>query len=140
MNFLMTKKYINVILILLLCLGAAYIYFVFDPTTNKYFPGCIFYKLTGLFCPGCGAQRSIHSLLRGNIIAALHANVLLVFCLPFLMVYYIILTINYLKPKSIIKIGIVNQVWFIYLCALLVVYYWIARNVPVLEAGFLAPH
>ena len=121
-------------------MGAGFIYFVFNPATNKYFPGCPFYKLTGLFCPGCGAQRSIHSLLTGNIIAAAHANILLVVCLPFLVVYYAIQIINYVKPQSVINIGIVNQVWFIYLLAVVVVYFWIARNFPFLEAGFLAPH
>ena len=139
MKILTTNKK-KVILILLLCLGTAFIYFVFDPAINKYFPSCPFYKLTGLFCPGCGAQRSIHSLLTGNVIAAVHSNILLVFWLPFLVVYYVIQTINFIRPYTNIKINIVNQVWFIYLCALLVVCYWIARNVPVLEAGFLAPH
>jgi len=139
MKILTTNKN-KVILILLLCLGVVLIYFLFDPVTNKYFPSCIFYKVTGLFCPGCGAQRSIHSLLTGNIIAAVHANILLIFCLPFLMVYYAIQTINFIRPHTNIKINIVNRVWFIYLCALVVVCYWIARNVPVLEAGFLAPH
>ena len=139
MKILTTNKN-KIILILLLCLGVALIYFLFDPVTNKYFPSCIFYKLTGLFCPGCGAQRSIHSLLTGNIIAAVHANILLIFCLPFLMVYYAIQTINFIRPHTNIKINIVNWVWFIYLCALVVVYYWIARNVPFLEAKFLAPH
>ena len=139
MKMLMTNKK-KVILILLLCIVVACIYFVFDPVTNKYFPSCIFYKLTGLFCPGCGAQRSIHSLLTGDIIAAVHANILLVFCLPFLVVYYAIQTIIFIRPLTNIKIGIVNQVWFIYLCALVVVCYWIARNVSVLGAGFFAPH
>ena len=139
MKLLITSKK-KVILIPLLCFGVASIYYVFNPVTNKYFPSCIFYKLTGLVCPGCGAQRSIHSLLTGNIIAAVHANILLVFCLPFLVVYYVIKTTNFIRPQTNIKIGIVNQLWFIYLCALVVVYYWIARNVPVLGAGFLAPH
>ena len=89
MKMLMTNKK-KVTLIMLLCIVVASIYFVFDPITNKYFPSCIFYKLTGLFCPGCGTQRSIHSLLTGDIIAAVHANILLVFCLPFLVVYYAI--------------------------------------------------
>lgn len=139
MKLLMTNKK-KVILILLLCVVVASIYYLFDPITNKYFPGCIFYKLTGLFCPGCGAQRSLHSLLTCNIIAAVHANILLVFCMPFLVVYYAIKTINFIRPRNNIKIDIVNQVWFIYLCALVVVCYWIGRNVPVLGAGFLAPH
>ena len=125
---------------LLLCLGAALVYFVFDPASNKYFPSCPFYKITSLFCPGCGAQRAIHHLLTGNIIAATQSNILLVILLPFLLAYYAIQTHNYLKPHYTIQLGIVNKVWFIYLMAFVVVYYWVARNIPVLEAGFLAPH
>ena len=136
----MVKKNFKIIIMLLLFIGVAFIYFVFDPATNKYFPGCPFYKFTGLFCPGCGAQRSIHHLLSNNIIAAVNSNILLIIALPFLIMYYSIQTFNYLKPHSIIKIGIVNRVWFIYLIAFVLVFYGVARNTFVLGAQYLAPH
>ena len=48
--------------------------FVFDPAKNFFYPGCTFHKITGLNCPGCGATRSLHALLHGNVRAALQDN------------------------------------------------------------------
>lgn len=28
---------------------------------------CIFHKLTGLYCPGCGGTRAVYWLLKGNV-------------------------------------------------------------------------
>jgi len=61
--------------------GAA-VYFVFDPTRVPIFPPCLFHQLTGLDCPGCGAQRALHQLLHGNLIAAIHLNAMFVLSLP----------------------------------------------------------
>ena len=136
----MQKKHTKIIIMLLLLTGAAFIYFTFDPAKNKYFPPCPFHKITGLFCPGCGAQRCIHYLLRGNLTAAMHSNILLVLFLPFLMVYYGIQTFNYINPQNSISIGIIHKVWFIYFLAILFLVYWIARNIPLLGSNILAPH
>ena len=29
---------------------------------------CVFYQLTGLYCPGCGAGRALSSLIHGDIL------------------------------------------------------------------------
>lgn len=63
----------------------ALFYFLFDPTESEWMPQCIFYKVTGLQCMGCGTQRVIHSLLHGDISSAWQANRFLVISLPFLI-------------------------------------------------------
>jgi len=56
----------------------------FDPSTHQFFPPCAFHEVTGLFCPGCGSTRCLHSLLQGDISAALGYNSLAVLVMPVL--------------------------------------------------------
>jgi hypothetical protein len=48
-----------------------------DPSTTHLFPVCPLFALTGLACPGCGLTRGFHSLFHGDILSALHFNVLI---------------------------------------------------------------
>lgn len=66
----------------ILCALGAVIFFVFDPSRVPMFPQCTFHQITGLDCPGCGAQRALHQLLHGNLIAALRLNAMFVLSLP----------------------------------------------------------
>jgi hypothetical protein len=65
-----------------LCATVGLVFFFFDPTRVGIFPVCVFHQLTGLDCPGCGSQRALHALLRGNFITALHLNAMFVLSLP----------------------------------------------------------
>ncbi len=65
------------------------VYTVFDPTGNAYFPKCPFRMLTGLECPGCGAQRAVHCLLHFDIPGALSHNALLVLSIPYLVTGFV---------------------------------------------------
>jgi hypothetical protein len=70
-----------------LCAVGAVIFFLFDPTKVAIFPPCVFHQITGLDCPGCGAQRALHQLLHGNIVAAIRLNTMFVLSLPIWMLY-----------------------------------------------------
>ena len=62
--------------------GAGAVVFFFNPGTHGFYPICLFHKLTGWNCPGCGGTRSLYALLHGNFALALTDNALLVFLLP----------------------------------------------------------
>ena len=64
-------------------LGAA-ILFWFDPARHAFYPVCLFKKLTGYDCPGCGGLRAMHHLLRGELWHAVELNALAVIALPLL--------------------------------------------------------
>lgn len=64
-----------------------FVFFAFDPTQVPIFPQCTFHRITGLDCPGCGAQRALHHLLHGEVIAALQFNAMFVLSLPLAMWY-----------------------------------------------------
>ena len=70
--------------LLALGLGAAAVLFFVNPAEHGFFPQCLFHRLTGWNCPGCGATRAAHELLRGHWGAAFHDNALLLAALPLL--------------------------------------------------------
>lgn len=66
----------------LVATGLLVLYF-FNPARHGFYPFCVFYKTTGLLCPGCGSLRAIHQLLHGNLVEALRLNAFFVLALPF---------------------------------------------------------
>lgn len=62
----------------------AVFYFVFDPLTTRFMPQCLFHRLTGWECVGCGSQRMLHALLHGDLRGAWEANALALVSLPFI--------------------------------------------------------
>ncbi len=56
--------------------------FVLDPARSRIYPVCLFHRVTGLLCPGCGGLRAAHQLLHGHLRAAYDYNPLAVISLP----------------------------------------------------------
>src|SRR5690625_233676 len=79
----MRKKVI--LTLLLLIAGIVYLK-VFLPIFNIHIP-CVFKKVTGLDCPGCGMTRASLALLDGNLYQAFRWNMLIFFIAPLLMIY-----------------------------------------------------
>jgi len=65
--------------------AGAVVLFFFDPSRWGFYPVCMFHKLTGLSCPGCGGLRALHQLVHGHVAAALHFNALVVLAVPVLL-------------------------------------------------------
>lgn len=65
-----------------LALAAVLLYGWVDPETAGWPFRCPVRWLTGLDCPGCGAQRMLHSLLRGDLREAWGHNAYLLAMLP----------------------------------------------------------
>lgn len=103
--------------------------FFFDPEHNESFLPCPFHWLTGLFCPGCGAQRAVHDLLHGSIAEAASHNAALVISIPLLGLQW---GIGSWRRAPLTHDNRVVWAWGVGLVA------WsIARNLPGLE--MLAP-
>jgi hypothetical protein len=45
-----------------------------DPNHPGHYPVCPLYRLTGLYCPGCGGLRSAHAFIHGDLLGALRDN------------------------------------------------------------------
>ena len=103
----------------------ALIFFLFDPMQVAIFPPCVFHQVTGLDCPGCGAQRALHQFLHGNIIAALRLNAMFVLSLPILAWFGPRLISRSVKGRPL---GIHPRWYWFYLVAWLV--FGFLRNLP----------
>ena len=75
---------------------------------GHYFP-CIFNKLTGLLCPGCGNTRAVNHLLHGRIWSALRCNPDLPFIIIVPIGFYIELIADLLGKKLRI---VPRSMWF----------------------------
>lgn len=60
---------------------------LYPPETSRLYPLCPVYRTLHLLCPGCGATRALAALLRGDLPAAVHANLLFVALLPLLLAF-----------------------------------------------------
>lgn len=69
-------------LLLIAGLAALAVVWRFEPQGQFFYPRCWLYQTTGLKCPGCGATRALHALLKGDFLAAWRQNPLFVALLP----------------------------------------------------------
>lgn len=70
--------------------AVAAVYYRFNPATTYFFPKCVFYQATGLYCAGCGGQRALHQLLHGNFREAFYNNALLLLAIPYLCLGFVL--------------------------------------------------
>ncbi|MBL7956649.1 MAG: DUF2752 domain-containing protein [Flavobacteriales bacterium] len=117
------------LIVFIVIAGWGVLLYCFDPETHDSFLSCPFEALTGLLCPGCGAQRSVHDLLHLRIGEALGHNAALVLALPALTAQWTWKRFTNLDPA---RDNRVVWAWAIALVA-----WGVARNLPGLEA--LAP-
>ena len=93
---------------------------------------CVFYEITGLYCPGCGITRLCLSLFEGDIYQAFRYNPIIFIDLPILFILFV-LNIFFKKNKNIKKI---TDVIIIFLATITIIF-GVIRNIPIFS--FLAP-
>ena len=111
---------------IILLLGAAVVFFTFNPETSAIFPRCPFLVLTGLKCPGCGSQRGLHALLHGVVPAAFHYNALMVLSLPIIFLLLYAEAVRRKRPAFYARIQRPAYIWIYFS---LVLIWSVARNV-----------
>jgi Protein of unknown function (DUF2752). len=133
------KKYILLILAILLPIAVAFIYLFMYDMNDSGNALCSFRELTGLECPGCGGQRSIFFLLHGDILKALHCNAFFIIATPFLSYfYYMAVRVYILGQKEQLK-NFIFKPWFGYSLLIFVIIFFILRNITIWPFIYLAP-
>lgn len=121
---MLTKKEIEALLPIIFILGI-FIYFA-DPKNGPIIP-CIFNKITGFYCPGCGMTRALHSIFRFDFYQAFRFNALIFIMPPNFILYYLSKHNKYIKLEKTILI----------LMIIIALGYGIARNT--ITFNYLAP-
>ncbi len=103
------------------------VFFVFDPEKNLLFPPCLFHKLTGYQCPGCGIQRAVHHLLHFRLGQACHYNVLAVAALPLIALLIYLENLGGKRRFTKLHQRLTSSRFSIVVLGLILVY-WVLRN------------
>ena len=130
---LLTNRSFRIIIVLAAGAGLL-LYFFIEPKDGN-LPKCIFHELTGFYCPGCGGQRSLHSLLNGNFLKAIDYNLLFILLLPFILYFMFV----FITGKKYSASSFIYKPYFSLMIAIAVVAFWILRNIPVKPFSWLAP-
>jgi hypothetical protein len=131
------KRWLQMTALAALVLGAVVLYRV-PPVEGSFYPPCVFHELTGFHCPGCGATRCLHALLHGELRQAVAYNLMLVVFLPFLMLHGARVGHALLAGSQICSRWM--PAWAIRGLFVLIVAFWIVRNIPLYPFLLLAPH
>lgn len=102
MHFIMKKEQrivLTKLLILLFLLFVIILLYVYNPESSSWIIRCPFKQFTGLSCPGCGIQRCIHSLTKGDLSNAFRYNFFLSIAIPFALTFLL----EYYLPDSSFK-------------------------------------
>ncbi len=118
----------------LLALAIAALFFGMGKT-----PPCVFYEITGLYCAGCGAGRAMLALLRGELYAAFRYQPLLIVSLPFLAYCVAKPYLAFVLGRDILPMPRIRSRWFGITVTVVIVAYWILRNIPLVPFSYLAP-
>lgn len=117
---------------LLVLIGAWILYTFGNPLI------CVFYQLTGLYCPGCGSGRASVALLHLDFAAAFGYNLLYVLLLPFIVYYLLKQYIILVFRKDVLPMfsidGLAAKIVLV-----VILMFWILRNIPVIPFTLLAP-
>jgi hypothetical protein len=111
---------------------------VADPSGATPFPVCPFYAITGLYCPGCGTLRCLHSLLRADLRGAFGFNAVTVLLTPMLVVAWLSVGIAGIAGRQPPRLWNAPR-WTTWAIAVAVGSFWILRNVPLAPFSWMAP-
>lgn len=92
---------------------------------------CPFYKITNLYCPGCGITRMILSIIQGDFYQAFRYNPLLFLLIP----VFVFLGINHIFHYKFLSKR--RQEKFYIILVVLLLLFGILRNIPLFS--YLAP-
>lgn len=108
----------KIIILMIMLLFFIYLY-IKNPVEGPICP-CMFNIVTGLYCPGCGMTRAVHSLLHFKFYQAVRYNILIILIPPLLIIYLFMDYVGKCELKKVVMIIMLS----------IAIFYGIIRNLP----------
>jgi len=115
------------VVLLAAALGSGAVLFFFDPAQHGFYPVCMFHKLTGWNCPGCGGTRAAYQLLHGHLLYALRDNALFVLALAALAAQSARLVLRKIRKQPVTWVIPAKVLWAFLAVAVM---FTVLRNLP----------
>lgn len=109
------------------------LFYFLNPENHQFFPQCPIYKMSGLYCSGCGSQRALHDLLHLDFKGAFGHNLLII---PSLLVLLIDVGQRFYNPKKSSLLQTKGVAWGF---LIVIVLFMVLRNIDAYPFTLLAP-
>lgn len=75
----------------------------------KLIPPCIFHRLSGLYCPGCGGTRAVKALMEGHFVASFFHHPFVLYCAVLYALFMISHTLEWIAAHKKISRKVISQ-------------------------------
>lgn len=113
---------------------AGLIFYLNGDLLRSLMPPCVFYTITGYYCPGCGCTRAVYALFRGHIITSFQFNAFI----PYVAIvggWFMLSQTLQRVSRNRIKIGLHFRPIYAYLAVAVLLINWIAKNLIYILSG-----
>lgn len=117
---------LGAIILLVLVLFLSIIHF-YQVNYQFFLLPCLFYKITGLYCPGCGGTRSVQALLNGHLVSSIRYNPIVLYGVFIYLWYMISNTIEHVSMHKI-KIGMKYRDIYLWVGLAILILFCFIRN------------
>lgn len=98
---------------------------------------CLFHRLSGLYCPGCGGTRAVRALLEGHPIACFFHHPFVLYCAVVYVLFMVSHTLEFiLQKKSPHKKpfvrGLQAHLSYLYVGVIIILSQWLVKNLLVI--------
>jgi hypothetical protein len=116
---------VGILSFICVCVTAAAV-IIIKRFTGLHVDGCLFYSITGFYCPGCGGTRSVIYLFQGKIIKSIEYNAFATYLSLLYIIYMASWSLFYIT-KGKVK-GLKFRIEFVYLGIVVLIIQWLIKN------------
>lgn len=101
-------------------------------------PGCILYRLTGLYCPGCGATRALSAFLTGHPVRSFICHPVVDYVAVVGLWFLLSQTLERLSHGRL-AVGVKYRDRYLWIVLFILILHCLVRNILKLTVGIMIP-